>query len=111
MSSLFMCKADNFRNLRADQYVPIVWLEMISKLHAHNRCLINMLIINKKQLQTHAGRCVKEGTLSRLTKLNRNFCNEGMKREPNFQKGTFQVPKGKKTVECPGPNVFLINWK
>ena len=36
-----------------DQYVPILWLEITSKLHAHSTSSINMVTINRKQLQVH----------------------------------------------------------
>ena len=44
-----------------------------SKFREHSTSLINMVTITGKQLPTRAWQCVKQGTLSRLTKRNRRL--------------------------------------
>ena len=51
---------DNGGNLRGDQFVHTIWLEMTLSLLAHSSSLINMMSINGNELQKRAWHCVKE---------------------------------------------------
>ena len=44
----YASKTNYSRDLFADQYIPIVRLEMTSKLRAHSSSSINMVVINQK---------------------------------------------------------------
>ena len=52
MLPLYICiEINNSRDLSADQYIPIVLLEMKSWLPAYSSSLINMAVINGKNFE------------------------------------------------------------
>ena len=115
MVSVYMyVKTGISRNFCANQYVvPTAGLEDISKLRAHSTSLINMAIIKRKQLQTCAWQCFKEGMLATLTKQKRKLATvvyKGMKRAPSFTRGSLELQKGKLTTEHPCSNVFFFSF-
>lgn len=82
-------------------------------MRAHSTRWINKAII-KRKFQTRAWQCFKEGTLTTLTKLKRKLAKviyKGMKRAPNFKRGTLKLQKGKITTDHPCSSVFFEVFK
>ena len=77
------------QDMCTDTYVPTILFEMISKFHVISTSLMNMVIINRKQLQAGAWRCVKEEALSKLTKTVEDYSNISLNEKcTKFQKRT-----------------------
>ena len=97
MASVYMCaKTDNAWNLCAYKYVTTVWLK---------------ITYNEKKLQTRAWQCLKDGSISTLTKKeynNKERKYEGMKRALySTQRSHYSFKKSKEQLGNSRPNINL----